>query len=636
MVSLFHNAKNLFVKIPKRTPSFHIAVNNLFLHNSLWQKRWYLQGSKGFSLHDENVVSWTAGISNLVRQNQPEKAIGLFKTMLMSEQKPNYVTVLSVLRAIGQMVSPNTAKIIHALAVKSGFDSEVSVVTAVVGVYSGCKMEGVRKLFDQTLNKDVVLWSAMVSACVKNEEYVEALEFLRKMQICGVQPNHVSIVTILPACANLGALLLGKEIHGFSIKRVFYSHINVQNSLVDMYAKCRNFNYSVLVFRRMQKKDLISWRSMICGCVENECPEKTLVLFSQMRSRGIEFDVSIIRELVVASSQLKEIKEGVSLHGLVLKLGYIEIVSMATALLQMYAEFGEVRSAGILFDYLKKKDLIAWSAMISAYVKNEQPLNAFQVYRQMLSAGEKPNEVTFVSLLQSCSSMAVQEIGESIHAHLTKAGFMSNAFLTSALIDLYCKFGRTRQGKALFDENPTRDLICWSSMINGYGINGFGEEALECFSNMLHCGITPNDVVFISVLAACSHCGLEYEGWNWFYAMEEKYGLTPKLAHYACMVDILGRQGNVEEAFEFVNNMPIDPDKRIWGAILAGCRQTCGSPEISEIAARQLLSLDPKNASYHVILSNLYAEQGRWNDVARLRELVDSRGLKKEIGYSMI
>ncbi|PIN22841.1 hypothetical protein CDL12_04437 [Handroanthus impetiginosus] len=254
----------------------------------------------------------------------------------------------------------------------------------------------------------------------------------------------------------------------------------------------------------------------------------------------------------------------------------------------------------------------------------------------MQFADQKPNEFTFVSLLLACTSVAVIEIGESIHAQIAKYGYLTNTFLTSALIDMYCKFGRTRQGEAVFDESPTKDFICWSSMINGFGINGCGEEVLECFSNMLSCGIEPNDVVFISVLSACSHCGLDYESWNWFHAMESKYGIKPKLAHYACMVDMLSRQGNIKEALEFVNNMPIEPDKRIWGALLAGCKNSDGPSEILEFVARKLISLDPENISYYVVLSNLYADQGRWEEVEKLRSMIDTKSLKKIMGYSTI
>lgn len=629
------NANKLFVKIPKRKPTFQASVGSLF-HNSSWKNYLYVQNLDGTSVEDENLVLWTSKISNFVRKNKPLNAVGLFREMLLNNQKPNFVTLLSVIRAIGQLESGHMASVVHGYVIKTGFDSELSVVTALLGAYSVWDISAMGLLFDQTPRKDVILWSSMVSVCVKNEVYLKAFEFFREMQLSGVQPNYVSIVSVLPACADLGALQLGKEIHGFSIKKGFYSQINVQNSLVDMYSKCRNFKYSIWIFNRMQLKDQISWRSMIYSCIENEFPGKALGMFSEMRLCSLEPDENIMRDIVVVSSQFGQLELGLCLQGLALKRGYLAVVSLVTAFLQMYAKFGKLESARILFDSLKYKDLIAWSAMISVYAQNGQSSNAVNIFREMQLTNEKPNEVTFVSLLQSCSLMASSEIGESIHAHVIKVGYMSNPFLISALIDMYCKFGRIRQGEALFDENHAKDLICWSSMINGYGINGFGDDALTCFSNMILSGIKPNNVVFISVLAACSHCGLEYEGWNWFYAMEEKYGLTPKLAHYACMVDMLSRQGNIEEALEFVNSMPIEPDKRIWGTLLAGCRKTYGYSEILEFVAKQLISLDPKDSSYYVILSNLYAEQGKWMEVEKLREFTDAKGLKKERGYSMI
>ncbi|KAL6981963.1 hypothetical protein U1Q18_023585 [Sarracenia purpurea var. burkii] len=552
--------------------------------------------------------------------------------MLISEQRPNYVTILSIVRAVGDLGCENITRAVHGLLFKMGFESEMSVITALLGVYSIWDVEVGWKLFDQIPQKDMVLWNAMLSVCVKSEQYIEAFEIFREMQYNGVQPNHVSFVSILPACAVLANLSFGRQIHGFSIKRVCYSLTNVQNSLVDMYAKCGYLKTSIHVFNRIEKMDLISWRTMIHGCIENKSPRIALIMFSKMQSCCFKPDEVIILDAIGASADAEIFGFGLGFHSYTLKCGFLGSVSVATALVQVYAKFGEFGSARILFDQIHQKDLIAWSAMISAYAQNGHPFNALDTFKNMQSTNEKPNEITFVSVLQACSSMGVQELGESIHAHVTKAGYSSNAFLISALIDLYCKFGRIRQGKALFDEMHIKDLICWSSMINGYGINGCGVEALEIFSRMLNRGIKPNEVVFISLLSACSHCGLENEGWDWFYAMEKIYGLTPKLPHYACMVDLLSRQGHVEEALEFVKSMPIEPDKRIWGAILAGCRSISGSIEAAELVVEQLISLDPENTSCYVVLSNLYAEQCRWEDVERLRKFLD----KKETGYSII
>lgn len=589
-----------------------------------------------FSHENETVISWTSKISTLVRREKPQEAIGLFKTMLVNNRRPNYVTILSVTRAVGDLGSENMTQAIHGLLLKLGFESEIPVVTALLGVYSMWDVEVVWKLFDQIPKRDMVLWNAMVSVCARSGQYREAFEIFREMQYDGVKPSDASIVSILPACAALANLSLGRQVHGFSVKCVCYFYTNVQNSLVDMYAKCGNLEASIQVFNRIENKDLVSWRTMLHGCIANDCPRTALKMVSRMRSSCFRPDELVILDAIGASAQEEKLCFGLGFHGYIVKSGFLDFVSVVTALLQMYAKFGEFGSAGVLFNHINQKDLIAWSAMISAYAQGGHPLNALDTFKKMQSTNEKPNEITLVSVLQACSSLGVQELAESIQAHVTKAGYCSNTILIPALIDIYCKFGRIRQGKALFDEIPIKDLVCWSSMINGYAINGCGIEALETFSKMLSFGLKPNEVVFISLLSACSHCGLENEGWKLFYAMEKIYGIAPKLAHYACMVDLLSRQGHVEEALEFVKGMPIEPDKRIWGALLAGCRSIRGSIEVAEFVVEQLIGLDPENTSCYVVLSNLYAEQCRWQDVERLRDLVDKKGLRKETGYSIV
>ncbi|XP_010255652.1 PREDICTED: pentatricopeptide repeat-containing protein At1g11290, chloroplastic-like [Nelumbo nucifera] len=556
--------------------------------------------------------------------------------MLQNDQRPNYVTVLSLIRAVGTLGSEDMIRGIHGFVIKLGFEIELSIVTALLGLYSLHDMVIARQLFDPIPVKDLVLWSAMVTACSKNRQFVEAIEIFRKMQYAGVEPNHVSIVSILPACGNLGALSLGKEIHGYSFKRVFSSLTNVQNSLVDMYAKCRNLEVSVLIFNRIVHKDIVSWNTIICGFIENGFPRKALNLFINMVSSCVKPNEITVRNVLVACSQSEQFKFGLGLHCFVLKSGLLAFVSIGTSLLRMYADFGKVGLAAVLFTHLHHKDLIAWSAMIAIYSRAGYSICAVDTFKQMQLANMKPNKITLVSLVQACASLGAQEPGKSIHAHVIRVGYSSNGYIMSALIDFYCKFGKLSEGKTLFDRLPTKDLICWSSMIHGYGINGCGIEALDTFSKMLQCGTKPNDIVFISVLSACAHCGLIDEGWGWFSSMEEKYGITPTLPHYACMVDLLSRRGYIEEALQFVYRMPVEPDANIWGALLSGCRSSQGPIEVVEFAAKRLLSLDPQNTSYHVILSNLYAEHGRWRDAERLWGLVKEKGLKKTVGYSMV
>ncbi|KAJ9171378.1 hypothetical protein P3X46_014760 [Hevea brasiliensis] len=630
MCYLLKNAHKLFDEITKRNSHVRNSIYRLYYTSTLHEYTGY-EDSTEFHHKKGNVISWTSKISKLASEKQPERAIGLFKTMLLSDQRPNFVTLVSLICAFGAFSCQDMIRVAHAYVIKLGFELEAPVVTALLGFYSMFDIGIAWKLFDHLLYKDVILWSAMVSACVKNEKYREAIHYFRRMLYYGVEANHVTVISVLPAGAHLGGLCFVNQIHGFSIKRIFYSFTNVQNSLINVYAKSGELEASFSLFNGIWEKDLVSWRTIICVCIENQYPREGLNIFLKMQCSSIEPDEIIIRDTILASLQANELKFGVGLHAYIEKNGFLAFISVGTSLLQMYGKYGKFGSARMVFDQLTHKDLIAWSAIISVYTRGGQPHDALSAFKQMQSINEKPNEVTFVGVLQACTALGAQELGESIHGFVTKAGYSSNVYLKSCLIDLYCKLGRIKQGKALFDEISTKDVICWSSMIKGYGLNGCGFEALETFSNMLNCGVKPNDTVFLSVLSTCSQCGLENEGCKWFYSMQEKHGITPKLAHYACMVDLLSRQGNIEEALKFVKEMPVVPDKRIWGALLAGCRsKQDGSIEVAEFVVQQLSALDPENTSCYETLLDLYAEGGRWKDVERLKKFMDEKESTKE------
>ncbi|KAK9128156.1 hypothetical protein Syun_016953 [Stephania yunnanensis] len=624
--------RKLFDEIPHRSAvqwSSTFSISNLASHQGFVGKEFSCNGQSA-------LIEWTATISRLGRSGREEEAIEIFKSMILHGLRPNHVTIMSAINAFGALDCDETTWVIHGFVIKLGFDSEVSIVTALLGLYSMKDMIMVWQLFDQVSTKDVVLWSALIAACLKHGLFVEAVDAFREMQFSGVPLSHASVVSVLPACADFGAVTLGKQIHGCSMRRGFFSVINVQNSLVDMYAKCRDFKSSVLVFEGIEDKDLVSWNIMICGCMENGRPREALDVFGKMQNTSCRPDSRSLRNSIGACSQAKELSLGLGLHCFVIKVGLFAAISVGTALLRMYADFGDLQASRILYNGLHQKDFIAFSAMISVYAQAGYPHLALNTFKQMQFGEIKPNEITLVSLIQACSSLDTVQRGQIIHAHVVRVGHSSNAFITSALIDLYCKFGKLNQGRLLFDKLQTKDLICWSSMINGYRVNGCGKEALKTFCDMLDGGIRPNEVVFISILSACSHCGLENEGWWLFNTMESEFGITPTLAHCACMVDMLSRRGKVKEAVEFINKMPLEPDTSIWGAVLAGCRATQRATELAELAAENLIRLDPENTSYYVILSNLYAESGRWRDVERLRMYMKEKGFRKKVGYSMI
>lgn len=214
-------------------------------------------------------------------------------------------------------------------------------------------------------------------------------------------------------------------------------------------------------------------------------------------------------------------------------------------------------------------------------------------------------------------------------------GLEENVYVGTSVVDMYSKCGRVEMAWKAFRKIKEKNILSWSAMITGYGMHGHGQEALEVFNEMRRSGQKPNYITFISVLAACSHTGLLDEGRHWYNAMEKEFGIEPGVEHYGCMVDLVGRAGCLDEAYDIIKKMKVKPDAAIWGALLSACR-IHKNVELAEISAKRLFELDATNCGYYVLLSNIYAEAGMWKDVERMRVLVKTRGIQKPPGYSSV
>lgn len=247
----------------------------------------------------------------------------------------------------------------------------------------------------------------------------------------------------------------------------------------------------------------------------------------------------------------------------------------------------------------------------------------------------EPDGVTMACILPACASLAALERGREIHGYIVRHGISADRNVANAIVDMYVKCGVLVLAHSLFDMIPAKDLISWTIMIAGYGMHGFGCDAIATFNDMRQAGIEPDEVSSISVLYACSHSGLVDEGWRFFNMMRYECNIEPKLEHYACMVDLLSRTGNLSEAYRFIEMMPVAPDATIWGSLLCGCR-IHHEVQLAEKVAEHVFELEPDNTGYYVLLANVYAEAEKWEEVKKLREKISRRGLKKNPGCSWI
>lgn len=310
---------------------------------------------------------------------------------------------------------------------------------------------------------------------------------------------------------------------------------------------------------------------------------------------------------------------------------------VGSSLLDMYAKAGRIHEARGVFECLPERDVVSCTAIISGYAQLGFDEEALELFRQLLREGMVPNYVTYASLLTALSGLAALDLGRQVHSHVLRFKVPSYVVLQNSFIDMYSKCGKLAYSRRVFDSMTERTVISWNAMIVGYSKHGMGREVIELFYLMKEENkVKPDSVTFLATLSGCSHGGMEDKGLEIFYEMtEDKDGIKPEMVHYGCVVDLLGRSGRVEEAFKFINKMSFEPTAAIWGSLLGGCR-VHSNVDIGEFAGLRLLEIEPENAGNYVILSNLYASAGRWEEVGTIRELMKEKVVIKEPGRSWI
>ncbi|GAV76414.1 PPR domain-containing protein/PPR_2 domain-containing protein/DYW_deaminase domain-containing protein [Cephalotus follicularis] len=394
-------------------------------------------------------------------------------------------------------------------------------------------------------------------------------------------------------------------------------------------------SYTHKIFSLLKNPSIFTWNTMIRGYAECENPKPSVELYHKMHLSCIEPDTHTYPFLLKAVAKLLDVKVGEMIQSVTVKNGFQSLVFVQNSLLNFYAVCGHVESAYKVFELMPDKDVVAWNSVINGFAINGRPNEALTLFREMGSVGEEPDGFTMVGLLSACAELGALALGRRVHVYMMKVGLSGNIHANNALLDLYAKCGSIREAKTVFDEVEERNVVSWTSLIVGLAVNGFGEEALELFMEMERDGSVPSVITFVGVLYACSHCGMVSEGFNYFKRMEEEYGIKPRIEHYGCMVDLLGRTGLVKDAYEYIQSMPLQPNAVIWRTLLGACT-VHGNLTIGEVARAQLLLLEPRHSGDYVLLSNLYASERRWSDVHTLRRTMFREGVRKTPGHSLV
>ncbi|KAG7537153.1 Pentatricopeptide repeat [Arabidopsis suecica] len=476
---------------------------------------------------------------------------------------------------------------IHAVFIKSG---QIRDTLSAAEILRFCAtsdlhhrdLDYAHKIFNQMPQRNCFSWNTIIRGFSESDEdkaQIAITLFFKMMSDEFVEPNRFTFPSVLKACAKTGKIQEGKQIHGLALKYGFGGDEFVMSNLVRMY--------------------------VMCGLMKDAC-----VLF---------YKNIIEREMVMMIDRRKRDGE----------------VVLWNVMIDGYMRLGDCKAARMLFDKMRQRSVVSWNTMISGYSQNGFFKDAVEVFREMKKGDIRPNYVTLVSVLPAISRLGSLELGEWLHLYAEDSGIRIDDVLGSALIDMYSKCGIIEKAIMVFERLPRENVITWSAMINGFAIHGQAGDAIDCFCKMRQAGVRPSDVAYINLLTACSHAGLVEEGRRYFSQMVSVDGLEPRIEHYGCMVDLLGRSGLLDEAEEFILNMPIKPDDVIWKALLGACRMH-GNVEMGKRVANILMDMVPHDSGAYVALSNMYASQGNWSEVSEMRLRMKEMDIRKDPGCSWI
>ncbi|MFS7955866.1 putative tetratricopeptide-like helical domain superfamily, DYW domain-containing protein [Helianthus anomalus] len=526
------------------------------------------------------------------------------------------------------------------------------------------------QLFDKMPGPDLRSWTVLISAYTRRGCANEAINLYTRLRDREIQPDKFVLLSFVKACATYGDLIEAQRAHKDAIAFGFHQDLVLGNAMIDMFGKCKFLEGAKRVFDELRFRDVISWTS-VCSCyVSCGKPRLGIHAFREMVLDGVRPNSVSVSSILPACSELKCLNLGREIHGFVVRNGVTENVFISSALVDMYATCLRIKQAELVFNRMVNRDIVSHNVMISAYFENGEPAKALATFErmkversklnyaswnavicgclqagrtqqalellsEMQHAGFNPNQITLTAVLTACTNLESLRGGKETHGFIFRHGFLNDTTALTALIFMYAKCGKLEISQKVFEMISRKDTVAWNTMIYANSMHGNGIEALALFNEMLNAGVKPNAVTFTGVLSGCSHSRLVDEGLFIFNSMRRVHMIEPDSEHHSCVVDILSRAGRLEEAYQFIQNMVIEPTASAWGALLGACR-VYKHVDLARIAANRLFAIEPHNAGNYVLLSNIFVNAKLWGEASETRKSMRDKGITKEPGCSWV
>ncbi|GAB2300636.1 hypothetical protein Dimus_034671 [Dionaea muscipula] len=620
---------------------------------------------------DPDVVSYTAFISCFAKSGYEFDAIELFFEMRENGVEPNKFTFVALLTACNRLMELELGFVVHSLIIRLGLLCNVYIANALMGLYYKCGYLGsALQLFDKMSERDVASWNTIIVAMVNELKYENAFGLFRKMQkveLC--RADHVTLCSVMSACAGCCAYKAGREVHAHALKIGYEGDLIVNNALIAFYTRCGRFEDVEALFRRIPIKDVFTWTSMITACMEfgrvdlamhifdtmpernsvsytavlaglsrNNYGAKALGFFRRMVMEGVEITDQALTSAIAAASLVMEKNLSEEIHGFAVKFGCGSNSLIEAALFDMFTRCGRMPDAQKMFFRLDRIRTVDWTSMIGGYARNGQPEEALTLFHKGVVEGTMDvDEVASAVVLGLCGILGHEGMGKQIHCHALKSGYLYNLEVVSGIISMYSKCCNMEDAIKIFNAMSARDTVSWNSLISGHLLHRNGDEALALWSRMELEWVKPDPLTFLLVVSSYLHTrsNLVKDCRRLFHSMKAVYNIEPTSDHYAAFVSVLSRWASLEEAEDTIVNMPFEPEPNVWRALLKGCR-VHSDFEIGKRTIKRILQMDPQDPSTYILVANLYSASARWHCSEMIRAEMRRKGFSKHPSRSWI
>lgn len=579
---------------------------------------------------------------SLSRQGRLEEAHRFLQEMDEAGVAATPFVYKCLFECCGEFRSLPYGRLIHARMRKflsNEKDRPVFLEVSALRMYCQCgSLWEAQRLFEGMRERNLVSWNIMISAIAKNGGIHEATRMFSRMLLEIGPVKHISIYnSLLKSLSGLSLVKVGEQLHCHVIKHGFAEDVSVVNKICNMYVKCGSIDAARITYDKMGEKRnaAVAGTGLMVGYIQAAKEEEALVIFENMVRENIELDELVFSAALKACSILEDFRTGKQIHCYIIKLGLEAEVSAGTPLVNFYVKCSQFQSAFRSFQKIKDPNDVSWSALLSGYAQSGDPDECLRTFNSLRTKDGALNPSIYTIVFQACSMAAYLSLGVQAHADAIKRGLVSPLLGESALITMYSKCGKLGCACRVFELINKPDTVAWTAMISGYAYHGNAPKALSLFKRMLDHGVRPNAVTFIAVLSACSHSNSVAEAKGYLDHMSEEYAVAPTTDHYNCMVDVYSRAGILDEAFGLIKSGRFEPDAMSWKCMLSGCWNH-RNLELGKIAAENLIQLDPDDTAGYILMFNLYASFGKWEEAADIRKKMAERNLRKEVSCSWI